>query len=128
MNDFRENYFEAREIVAKELIEKYNLTESTNEYDCLTLDSSNYSIHLTFIVPDGDEVYMSEKTKEWYTGKSFYSFMLEKYPDDEKRKSVTHELFKSMSNFDTYDYSVERLTRSFLIQIIFLINSNKNIY
>ena len=73
MNDFRENYFIARDIVAKELIEKYNLVESYKDNERLTLDSNAYSIHFIFYIPDPPEIFISKKgklplTKDGYFG------------------------------------------------------------
>ena len=73
MTDFRENYFEAREIVAQELKEKYNLVESYKDDNRLTLDSSNHSIHLTFYIPDGINFLISKNgehplSKDSYLG------------------------------------------------------------
>jgi len=72
MDNFRENYFVAREIVARELKEKYNLVESYKDDNRLTLDGTKYSIHLTFYIPDGNNVFISEKGKEPLSKDSYF--------------------------------------------------------
>ena len=119
-NQIRQEYLLAREIVAKELIEKYHLIESYRDDERLTLDGINYSIHLTFYLPDGDDVYLTKKGNlpSWDT--SFYSYPLKKFPDEGLRKLETTKLFKPISHFEHFDYSLERLTESFKIQAHFL--------
>ncbi|NOQ75992.1 MAG: hypothetical protein GQ574_28555 [Crocinitomix sp.] len=77
--EFRKDYHIARDLVAKELIEKYGLVESYRHYEILTLDSTNYSFHFTFIVPEEEEVRVSLKGKEWLDGKSSSDLMYDKY-------------------------------------------------
>ncbi|XOV68572.1 MAG: hypothetical protein ACFHU9_05210 [Fluviicola sp.] len=97
MSDFRENYFKARDAVAKELIDKYDLKESLCEYECLTLDSTSHSIHLTFVIPEGDEVYISKKGMKWTRGKSYREFLCVKYPNNDDRMRATKNIFKGSS-------------------------------
>ncbi len=72
MSDFRKNYFEAREVVAQELKEKYNLVESYKDDNRLTLDSSNHSIHLIFYVPDGINFSISKKGEHPLSKDSYF--------------------------------------------------------
>ena len=116
MTDYRENYFIAREIVANELKQKYNLIESYKDDNCLTLDSATSSIHLTFIIPDGDDVYISEKGKEWFTGKNFMYYVFKKFPLIDEAETELKKIFldQSESTKDAhFDYSVKRLERTF---------------
>ena len=114
--DFRKNYLEARELVAKELKEKYNLVESYRDNDRLTLDSSNYSIHLTFFVPDGDNVSVSEKGKESGYGKSFMNIVAQKFPKRDEMISFLKILF---SDTKPYDYTSQTIKRKLQKKIIF---------
>lgn len=100
MAEFRDNYIKAREIIADELKEKYNLVESYREYDRLTLDSTTHSIHFTFYVPDGDEVYISKKGKQPADGESFRDLFYNEYPSFEKGNEELQKLFRSKSSFD----------------------------
>jgi hypothetical protein len=118
-DDFRQAYFEAREIIAQELKKKYNLIESYKEYDCITLDSSKFSIHLTFIVPDGDDVYISKKGYEWYEGKSYKDFLFDKYPNDDERLMATRKIFKN-STRKPNTFEKEAILFTFRMKLLFL--------
>lgn len=118
-SNFRENYFKARDNVAHELKEKYNLIESYRGSESLTLDSSNYSIHLTFCVPDGDEIYISEKGKAWYSGKSFRDFLYEKHPTPPDNTEAIKKIFKG-SLRAPYSFEEEDIKFSFQAKLHFL--------
>jgi hypothetical protein len=122
MSNLRQNYIEAREIIANELKEKYNLVETINEYDCLTLDSNIFSIHLTFIVPDGDEVFISEKGKQWFNGKSFKDLLFEKYPIDSERLKILNQIFNGTSRHP-YSYETVEIISSFRAKLNFIEDS-----
>ena len=122
MTDYRENYLIAREIVVNELKEKYNFIVTTNQYDCLTIESFESSIHLTFIIPDGDEVYVSEKGKEWFTGKSFKDLLYEKYPVDTERTKSLKQIFRDSSRHP-FSYEIEEIKSSFRAKLNFLQDS-----
>jgi hypothetical protein len=122
MSDFRENYLKAREVIANELKEKCHFIVTTNEYDCLTIDTSTSSIHLTFIIPDGDEIYISEKGKEWFMGKSFKDFLFEKYPIDAERIETIRQLFQECSRLP-FSYETEEIKCSFRTKLNFLQDS-----
>lgn len=119
MTDFRENYLQAREIVAEELKQKFNLIETYKEYDCITLDSSTNSIHLTFIVPDGDEIYISGKGEEWFKGKSFKNILFERYPLDNERTEAIKKVFQG-STRHPFSFKVEEIKSSFRSKLDFL--------
>jgi len=122
MDNFRENYFVAREIVARELKEKYNLVESYREYDCLTLDSTANSIHLTFVIPEGDEVYITEKGKGWFMGKSFKDLLSETHPNDSLKTEAIKQIFKGCSRHP-HSYKTEEIESTFRAKLIFLQDS-----
>lgn len=119
MFDLRENYLDAREVVANELKEKYGLIESYKDHERLTLDSTNYSIHLTFIVPDGDEVYISEKDEKWFTGKSFKDLLFEKCPNDSTRTEMTKQIFKGSSRHP-YSFKTGEIEFTYRAKLRFL--------
>ena len=122
MNDFRENYLIARGIVAKELIEKYNLIESYKDNERLTLDSTSYSIHLTFYVPDGNDVTISEKDKKPAYGHSFMYYLFEKYTKDEERTKALKELYKNSRASSHFDFSIESIQDNLTIMTNFISN------
>lgn len=111
MSDFRENYLKAREVVAEELKRKYNLIESYSDNDRLTLDSTNYSIHLTFYLPEGENVSISEKGKEPGYGYSFMQIVFEKYPKRNEMILFLKELFSELNQFD---YSFQTIKEKLL--------------
>lgn len=115
--DFRENYFKARELVAKELMEKYHLIESYRDNDRLTLDSNDYSVHLTFYVPDGNDVFISEKGKEPSDGHSFIHYLFEQFPNDDESSAMLKDLYKSSRATSGFDSSIESLQDDFMIRI-----------
>jgi hypothetical protein len=115
--DFRENYFKARELVAEELIEKYHLIESYRDNDRLTLDSDNYSIHFTLFVPDGKNVSISKKGEEPSDGHSFTHYLIEKFPNAEERSIILKEASKNSRATSHFDYSVESIQDYFMIRI-----------
>lgn len=121
MNNFRENYFIAREIVAQELMEKYNFIESYRDDERLTLDNANLSLHFTFYVPDGDEVYVSDKGKEWFAGRSFRDLLYEKYPIDFERLEARKQIFQKSSR-EPFSYEIEEIKSSFRAKLNFLKN------
>jgi len=118
--DFRENYFKARELVAKELTEKYHLIESYRDNDRLTLDSDNYSIHFTLYVPDGNDLSISEKGKHPSDGHSFMHYLFEQFPNHEESSAVLKELYKNSRATSDFDYSVESLQDDFIIMTNFI--------
>jgi hypothetical protein len=120
MNDFRENYLIAREIVARELIEKYKLVESYKDNERLTLDSTNHSIHLTFYIPDGNDVFISEKGKEPAYGHSFMYYLFEKYPKNEERTKILKELYKNCRASSHFDFSLESIQDNLTIMTNFI--------
>jgi hypothetical protein len=122
MSDFRENYFKARDNVAKELIDKYDLKESLREYDCLTLDSTSHSIHLTFVIPEGDEVYISKKGMKWTGGKSYREFLFAMYPTIEDRISATKNIFEG-STRENHSFKGKDIEFSFRAKILSLAQS-----
>lgn len=118
--DYSKNYLDAREIVAQELIEAYGFVESYRDDERLTLDSTNYSFHLTFYVPEGDKLYVSKKSTDGL-GKSFQGLVYEKYPDPAHSKIVLKEIFTGLSHLTENESFTEfAIKESFLIKIKFL--------
>jgi len=119
MDNFRENYFVAREIVAQELIQKYNLVESYKDDDRLTLDSTNYSIHLTFNIPEGENITVSEKGREPGYGRSFMDMVFQKYPERNDMIIFLKDLF---DNIEQYDYTTKTIKKKLIKKTQFIEN------
>lgn len=120
MTDYRQNYLDAREIVANELKKKYNLIESHRDNDRLTLDSNTHSIHLTFYIPDGNNVSVSEKGKEPAYGHNFMYYLFDKYPNDDERAKELRELYKNCRATSHFDYSIESIYDNLTIMASFI--------
>jgi len=104
MSDFREAYFKAREEFAENLKQKYNRTESHKDDNRLTLDCSNYSIHLTFDIPEGDDINVTDHNNEFYND-SFMGLVVKKYPNTKEMGVRLKSLFKTIDFFDSsYEY------------------------
>lgn len=128
MSDFRDNYIKAREIIAIELKKKYNLIESYRENDRLTLDSSTHSIHLTFYVPDGDEVSISEKGKEPGYGQTFMGYFFDKYPKIEDIEQNLKKIFTTPVKKGIDQYSVTSQYTYFKDKINFLEHEHPQLF
>jgi hypothetical protein len=122
MSEFRDNYFKAREIVADELKQKHNLVESYRDENRLTLDSSKYSIHLTFYVPDGDEISVSIKGKQpGEDGQNFMGYLFDQYPKLDDIDKALKEIFTKLPK-KASPYSIDNLYIHFNDKIRFLEN------
>ncbi|MCT4638612.1 MAG: hypothetical protein N4A72_13005 [Bacteroidales bacterium] len=108
-DDFRQAYFEAREIIAQELKKKYNLIESFKDDNKLTLTSSKCSIHLSFNIPDGTDVSIT-KYKENDVNDSFMGLVVKKYPNLQEMGNYLKEAFKPRESYNTnFDYIISSI-------------------
>ncbi|MCG8573516.1 MAG: hypothetical protein MI810_01410 [Flavobacteriales bacterium] len=120
MTDFRENYLKARKIIAEEIKSKHNLVESYQDENRLTLNSSNHSIHLTFYVPDTEDIVISDIGTEPGHGKDFKYYLFEKYPNNDERAKILKGLYKDSRSSGNFDFSVESIEDSLRIMIGFM--------
>lgn len=103
MNQFRDNYFKARDIIAQELKQKYKLTESYKDENNLSLDFFNFSLEITFFIPEGIDINISNHKNEFYND-SFMGLVLKKYPNIKEMGIKLKSLFKTKDHFDS-DFS-----------------------
>jgi hypothetical protein len=121
-DDFRQAYFEAREIIAQELKKKYNLIESFKDDNRLTLDSSKHSIHFTFYIPDGKDLNITKKGEMPDSDHSFLSYVFRLNQNDiQKTQNNLKVIFEPLDNIDEKDfYSSDVIIKSYQIEIQFL--------
>jgi hypothetical protein len=120
MNDLRENYFIAREIVAKELKQRYDLVESYKDDNRITLNSTNHSIHLTFYVPDGLDFSISKKGEPALSKDSYFGHI----SNNKTLAEIDEVLNKNASKFEPLpkafdEYETKVILRYFHICISF---------
>lgn len=117
MSDFREIYLKVRDEVATDLIAKYNLSISHSDNNRLTLDNSKYSIHITFSIPEGDGISISDIGKKPGYGISFMAFVCKIYP---KRDDMILFLKNSFADIPQNDYSYTTIKNKLNKKITFL--------
>lgn len=120
MNNYRENYFVARNNVFAELNKKYNLIESHKDENRLTLNSSKYSIHLVLYIPDGVDLIISPINREPAFGNNFMHYLHSKYPENDIRRDVLKDIYKNSRAKSSFDNSIEAIEDNFLIMINFI--------
>jgi hypothetical protein len=113
--EIRQEYLKARAIIANYLREKYNLIESYNDTQRLTLDSKAYSIHFIFYVPDMPEIYVSKKGTEASSNNSFMHHIFNRFPSLKEAETELKKLFSDgvETTENSFDYSAERLETTF---------------
>ncbi len=120
-NQIRQEYLLAREMVAKELIEKYHLIESYRDDEKLTLNSKDYSFHFTFYVPDPPLLYICKKG-ELPTSKDSYFGHITSMTNtieaiDELLKKNASKLTKLSESMHEYDHRA--ILHGFQISLLF---------
>ncbi|MFT5824029.1 MAG: hypothetical protein ACI8ZM_005295 [Crocinitomix sp.] len=119
--DYEANYHKAREVVALELVSRYGLVESYRDDYKLSLDSDEYSIHLSFYIPYCDELYVSKIVDNEPLGESFRELLYNIYPESENARKVLKKIFSPLKHVQESErYSESVLIRSFLIKVSFL--------
>ncbi|UKN01174.1 hypothetical protein K6119_15700 [Paracrocinitomix mangrovi] len=107
-NDYRENYLDARNIIAQSLKAKYKLHETYQDRDRLTLSNKKHSIHLTFYTPEGENISISDLNADPSNGHSFMYFVTQVYSERENMIAFLKRLFSDVS---TSDYSVDAIKK-----------------
>lgn len=104
MSEYREAYLKTRDIIAEKLKEKYNFIPIESTSRCLSLTNKIATIHITFDIPEGDDIHITEsKTPE--LNDSFMGLVVKKYPDLNDMKRELKKLFKPKEHFDSvFDY------------------------
>jgi hypothetical protein len=117
------NYHQARDIVAKEVSEKYGLVETFRNEEELHFESKEYIFNYLCMIPEADELYVKRKNNAELFGESFKSLMFDHFGKLEDVTKGYQEVFESMKDVNhTEPYSVERLARKFWLKTKFLFN------
>lgn len=130
LENYQSNYLKAREVVGKELIIKHGFVESYRDDERLTLDSTNYSFHLTFHPMEGKNLYVTLKGDLPHTKDTFLAYIYNFAGKDiEKTKSLSSEIYKSIKGTKREDLSsLNTLIKSYRCQLIFLEENLADLY